>query len=184
MRISVSKYTRHIVFGLVLLTLVLYVGPLQERYYLNEDVAYFKVTYLYPILICFGCLLVLIVGIFMLRTASSFKQVIMPCLKVAAIVAVYLFLFQNLVLEGVLFVNRQMKLSDTTKYYLVNYMLNTEKTKANFLLYNPTTKQFISDRKLVNRLYNNHLNSNDIVGLKLNRGLLSIAYLETELSEN
>lgn len=184
MKISVSKYTRHIVFWLVLLTLVLYVGPLQQRYYLNEDVAYFKVTYLYPILICFGCLLVVIVGVFMLRTASSLKQVIMPCLKIAAIVTVYLFLFQDLLLEGILFVNRQIKIGDTTKYYLVSYMLNTEKTKENFLLYNPCTKQFISNIKLVDRLYNNHLNRNDIVGLNLNRGLLSIAYSERELSEN
>lgn len=184
MKISVSKYARYLVFWLVLLTLVLYVGPLQQRYYLNEDVAYFKATYLYPILICLGCSLVVIVGLFMLRTASSLKQVVMPCLKIAAIVAVYLFLFQNLVLEGILFVNRQIKLGDTTKYYVVSYMLNTEKTKENFLLYNPSTKQFISNRKLVDKFYKNYLKSNDIVGLKLKRGLLSIAYSENELSDN
>jgi len=114
--------------------------------------------------------------IFVLKKTKSIRQAGFAFLSVGVTAAFYLFIFQDLFLGASLFINRQIKRNSIQRIYVVNYLAGTDKTKDNFFPYDLLTKHSSSDRKLINKLYNQALKQNDTVILQFNKGLFGIAY--------
>ncbi len=121
-------------------------------------------------------MIILIVFILVFAKTKSFKQSGISFLSVGVTLTLYLFLFQDLFLDGALFLNRQVKRESIQKYYIVNYLTGTDQTKNNFFPYDLSTKHSSIDKKLKNKIYTSGLKQNDTVTLTFDKGLFGIAF--------
>lgn len=177
MKALLSKYKRSIIFWTLFSAILFYFAPLQHEYYLDNDIANFKATYFTPFLVWTGVIISVSVLMIVLVGTKYFKSAGVYFLSIGLILAVYLFIFNELLLSGALFVNRQFTLDKWNKSYIVGYMIGMEKTKKNFVAYDLSTNQSSIDRKLINKLYKSELHENDTITLKFDKGLFGIAFL-------
>jgi hypothetical protein len=171
-----KKYKWTIIYWTILLFLIFYFAPRQNKFYLEQDIKRFKVVYLIPTLIwTFG---VLAVGLFIfwLRKTKALKQSALWFLSTALTFAFIIFIFQNIFLGIALFANRQVTKGKVSKTFQASFMAGADHTKSNFFLYDPSTGQIMSDSKLINELYRPELKQKDIVVLPMQIGFFGVAF--------
>lgn len=172
-----KKYNWRIVYWIILCFIVFYFAPTQNKYYLDKDIKYFETQYLQPILVWTAGLVSVGLFLFWLIRTKSIKQSIVGFAYVALGLAFIFFIFLNIFLGFSLFINRQCKTNGVQEIYQANYyMVGSDNSKANFFLYDFTTKQFSFDRKLINKLYKVDLKQNDTISLHLDKGLFGIPF--------
>jgi hypothetical protein len=171
-----KKHKWTILYWVILLFIVLYFAPRQNKYYLDNDIDYFKTQYLRPILLWTGGVIPVGLFLFWLIRTKSIKQSAIGFAYVVVALAFFLFIFQDIFLGASLFINRQLKRDSVQKIYQANYMAGTDQSKSNFIPYDLTTKQISIERKLINKLYTVGLKQNDTISLNLYKGLLGIAF--------
>ncbi|MBS1656008.1 MAG: hypothetical protein JSU05_14245, partial [Bacteroidetes bacterium] len=101
-------------------------------------------------------------GLWFLLTALTFAFII--------------FIFQDIFLGIALFANRQITKGKVAKTYQASFMAATDHSKSNFYPYETSTGHIISDRKLINELYQPDLKQNDKLALPMKIGLFGIAF--------
>ncbi len=171
-----KKYKWTILYWAILLFFLIYFAPRQSKYYLDQDIKQFKTLYLIPTLIwAFG---LLAVGLFIswLIKTKSVKQPTLWFLSTILTFAFIIFIFQNIFLGIALFANRQVTKGKVAKTYQASFMAGTDYSKSNFYPYETSTGHIISDRKLINELYQPELKQNDKLALPMKIGLFGIAF--------
>jgi hypothetical protein len=113
---------------------------------------------------------------FLLAKVRPLSEAFYTILYCSAVVAFFLFIFQDIFLAGSLFINRQFKRENITKTYLASYLYGTDINKTNFFPYDISKKDISIDSKLKEQLYYPGLKQNDTIILPLERGLLGIVY--------
>lgn len=176
MKAFVSKYKWNIIYFLTLLAVVVYFAPKQNDYYFDNDIKNYKSKYLIPILFWTCIILCSILFGLLVINMKSIKQSLLSFFFGAILISCNLFIFQDVILGGALFINRLYKRDHLQKAYVVNYLSGLKQTKYNLISYDLETKQFSIDRKLSEQLYRPFLKQNDTIILKLNKGLLGIVY--------
>ena len=171
-----KKYKWTILFWAILLFIMLNFAPRQSNYYLEQDIKQFKTLYLIPILFwTFGLILIGLL-VFWLTKTKSVKQLSLAFLLTSLKLAVIIFIFQDVFLGIALFANRQITKGKVAKTYQVSFMTETDQSKSNFYLYEPTTGQTINDRKLLNKTYTPDLKQNDKISFPMRIGLFGIPF--------
>jgi len=176
MKAFLLKYKRTIIFWIVFSSIVLYFAPVQNDYYLKDDINNFKRTYLTAFLILTGAVTSLIALILVFIKTKSVMQAYVAFLSVGVTLAFYLFIFQNIFLGASLFINRQFKRDTLKKTYVAKYMVGTDQTKDNFNPYDISSGHISTDDKLINKLYHKGLKQDDTIILKFDKGLFGIAF--------
>jgi hypothetical protein len=172
-----KKYKWTIIYWIIILFFLLYFTPRQTKYYLNQDIEQFKTLYLIPTLIWIFGLLAAGLFVFWLIKTKSVGRSLLWFLSTTLTFAFIIFIFQDIFLGGVLFLNRQFKTGQIQKAYEVHYFADTDNALNNFIPYDIATKQsIVFDRKLQNALYQDGLKQNDTVRLQLEKGLFGIAF--------
>ncbi len=176
MKAFLLKHKRTIIYWVVLLSIIFWLGPMQQDYYLDSDMDNFKSTYLLPVLIWLGVGLAVNLFFVELFESKSFIQSGNVFFYSGFYIAMYLILFQNLFLDAALFVNRLYKRETVEKTYTVGYFWGEENTFNGFLPYDVKTKDICTDRKLKNKLYQPSLKKGDTIVLTCTKGLLGVVF--------
>ena len=129
-----------------------------------------------PFLVWTWVAMTLLLLFVLLRKTNSAIHYIISLLTASVTIALLLFIFQDLILAGSLFANRQFKRDRLQIVYTATYLAGTEKTKINFIPYDATTKQIFIDDRLIDRLYRPELKQNDTIVLTFYKGLLGIKF--------
>ena len=182
MKAFLVKHAWTIVYWIILLSIVLYFAPKQKDYYLDNDIAFFKSKYLTKILIDAWVLISGSFFVFFLLKIKSLKHFLNSFLYISLFTAILLFIFQDIFLSGVLFVNRQFSKGDLQKIYTIDYPNGTQEVKDYYILYDASVKRIESDKKLKDKLYKQGLKRNDTVFLAFKQGLFGIAYQPEQLN--
>lgn len=170
------KYKWTIIYWVILIVLVSYFAPSQNRYYLDQDIRQFKSQYLIPALIwIFG---VMVVGFFVywIIKTKSVRGSLLPLLYLSMVFAFLIFAFQNVFLGLALFANRQVEKEKVTRVYTASFIPGTDQSKNNFSVFDPMTKKIQPDSKLTNELYRSGLTQSDTLILEMRKGLLGINF--------
>lgn len=114
--------------------------------------------------------------ILLFRNTKSIKDSAAAFLYASFIAAFFLFVFKDIFLGGLLFINKLYKTDDSQKVYSVLYINNGEQNEANFLLLDIAAEKTAYDEKLKEKLYHPELKSKDTVRLPVNIGLLGIPF--------
>ncbi len=184
MKTFFQKYKWRILFWLIFLTIVLYFTPRQSDYYLDADVKQFKNRFLTPLLIWLGVITCILLFSILFFETKSIKQSSLSFMYGCVSVAFFLFIFQDQFLATALFINRQIKMDNLEKAYVVKYMTGEKRTKNNFIPYDVSAKQISIDQKLKNKLYQSDLTQNDTITLIFNRGLFRVAFQSQPFDDN
>lgn len=176
MKSFLIKYRWTILYWVVFLTIVLFLVPRQNDYYLDNDIKAFKQTYLTRILLWTGIGTSIAVFIVVLFKAKSVRQSATAFFSVGVTLAFFLFVFQNVILGFSLFLNRQVKRDTVQKAYVVKYLTGTDQTKDNFFPFDIAAKQPTIDKKLIEKIYRRDLKLSDTVKVTFNKGLFGVAY--------
>jgi hypothetical protein len=178
-----KKYKWTILYWAILLFFFIYFAPRQSKYYLDQDIKQFKTLYLIPTLIWAFGLLAVGLFIFWLIKTKSVKQPTLWFLSTVLTFAFIIFIFQNIFLGIALFANRQVTKGKVAKTYQASFMAGTDYSKRNFYPYETSTGHIISDRKLVNELYQPELKQNDKLALPMKIGLFGIAFTSHRMDD-
>lgn len=171
-----KKYPRQITFWSILLIIVLYLAAKQRDFYVEDDIKSFKSQYLQPALIAVAFVSLIVFLIFSLIRIKPLIEAIYATFFLSLVTAILLFIFQNVLLAGTLFLNRQFKRGSTTRAYVANYTIDSDTNKDNFFVYDMSSNRFPIDPKLKERLYSPGLKPNDTITLHFDKGLLGILY--------
>ena len=179
-----KKYKWTILYWTILLFFLLYFGPRQKKYYFDEDIRQFKTHYITPILIwTFGIIAVGLLLFWIIKTKAA-KQSALWFLSTALAFAFLIFFFQDICLGIALFANRQIAKGKVVKTYHVSFMAGADHSKNNFYPYETSTGHIISDRKLINELYQPELKQNDKIALSMKIGFFGIPFSSHALDGN
>lgn len=176
MKAFLLKYKRTIIYWVVFLSILLWLVPMQQEYYLDKDIDNFKTTYFRSFLIWLGVGLSVSVFLVVLFKTKSFKQSGIVFFYSGFYIAIYLFLSQDLFLGAALFVNRLYKKESVQKTYLVSFFSGEENTFNGFWPYDVKTKHINTDQKLKNKLYQPSLKENDTIVITCTKGLLGVEF--------
>jgi hypothetical protein len=176
MRAFLVNNSGRLIFWITFLFLVVYFFPEQRAYYLDADIDNFKRSYLRPSLIGIGIFVCSAVLILLLINTKSFWVSIRAFVITAFFTLLFLFIFQNLLLEASLFVNRLSSRENIQRKYLSAYMDSAEHSMQNFTLYDLAAKKNISDGKLIKKFYGQRITANDTATLTFNIGILGVPY--------
>ncbi|MGC4104071.1 hypothetical protein [Ferruginibacter sp.] len=172
----IKKYKWKIVYWIILLFVVLYFAPDQNKYYLDDDIKNFKTRHLQPVLVYTGIITPVGFFIYRLINTRSVKQAAIGFAYLAFTLACLLFIFRDVLLGASLFLNRQFKKSTVQKLYQATYLAGGDHAKKNFVPYDLATKQISIDNKLINKLYSSDLSQNDTIRLNLEKGIFGIDF--------
>jgi hypothetical protein len=179
-----KKYKWTILYWAILLFFLLYFVPNQNKYYIEQDIKQFKTLYLIPILIfAFGLFAVGLFVFGLIKTKSANQSAIW-FLSIVLTFAFIIFFFQSIFLGIALFANRQVTKGKVTKIYQASFLAGAEHSKINFHPYEPSSGQLITDRILVNELYQPGLKQDDKIVLPMRIGLFGIAFTSHPLDDN
>jgi hypothetical protein len=170
------KY-RRLFFWLVYLSIALYFAPRQFNNYLDGDVANFKQHSYIPALIFIWLAitgLILLYAIFRLRPLSTATLTV---LSVSAMSGMVLFIFQNIILGGLLFVNRIHTGKVVTRTFVVLNVDTTAKNTKKSFLFDYANRDLEID--LGSKLHGPRLNDHDTILIPLRKGILGIPVLES-----
>lgn len=171
-----KKHKRLIIFWIIFLFILFYFTPRQSNYYLDNDIKKFKDLYMLRVSILIWCILMGFFIIPLYKYFESIKQSLKALIYMAIMIAFHLFVFQNIILSTVLFINRQLKSEIITRTYIARYFLGEIKSKENFDLSDLSDKNGYKDEKLINRVYKQGINDGDTIVIKFNKGLFGIVY--------
>ncbi|MCX6316621.1 MAG: hypothetical protein NTW29_04985 [Bacteroidetes bacterium] len=178
-----KEHKLRIIFIIALTFLVIFWGPAQQLYYTSNDIRQFKKDWLATILIGLGTSISLVLFAYVWYHTPSFRQAGIFVLVVCVLQAFYLFIFQDIVLNTVLFLNRQLSRGEVHKTYLASYMNGTEHKKANLLLYDISTDKIIFDETITDKIYQPALKNKDTVKIVFRKGLFGILYYASEKAD-
>ncbi|MEO6231168.1 MAG: hypothetical protein ABIP10_13625 [Ferruginibacter sp.] len=176
MKKFILKYKWNICFLIISLPLILVFEPKQKAYYLDIDINSFKSEYFTPVLIWTWIVLTVALFLYLIATIKLFQQTLLSVLNFSLYIGLFLLTFQDTILSGALFINRQFEQSRYTKIYVAGYMVGAEGNKETFHLYDISTKNISTEKKLINRLYNPELKSRDTAYLNGYQGLFGIKF--------
>ena len=171
-----KKHKRLIIFWIIFLFILFYFTPRQSNYYLDNDIKKFKDLYMFRISIWIWCILMGLLLIPLYKYFESIKQSLKGLSYMAIMIAFHLFVFQNILLSTVLFINRQIKSEIITRTYVARYYLGEKKSKENFNLTDLSFREGIQDKKLINRVYKQGINDGDTLVIQFDKGLFGIAF--------
>ncbi|CAN5704906.1 hypothetical protein BH11BAC3_BH11BAC3_25800 [soil metagenome] len=176
MKKFILKYKWNICFLIIFLPLILVFEPKQKAYYLDIDITSFKSEYLTPVLIWTWIVLIVALVLYLVATIKLSQQTLLSVLNFSLYTGLFLLIFQDTILSGALFINRQFEQSRYTTLYEAAYMVGAEGNKETFHLYDISTNHISMENKLINRLYNPKLKSRDTVYLNGYKGLFGIKF--------
>lgn len=179
-----KKYKWTILFWVVFLLIVLYLAPIQSKYYLDKDINNFKKQYLQPTLILTGCILNFGLLIIWLKNTKSIKKLIVPFFSATLTIGAFVFIFQESFLGASLFINKQFKRNSIERIYMANYLLDTDQTKNNFYPVDLADKKPSNDQKLTNKIYKTGIKQNDTITLNFYKGIFGIAFQPEKFEED
>ena len=177
MKEFIIKHKITICYWLIFLTILFYFAPIQNNYYLDDDIELFKKQFFYKILLGIGVSICLLLYIYIIKKINGIKKHLTAFIYFTLKITFILFIFQDLILAGLLFINRQYKRESFVRSYIVEKYPNTsEQNKSNIWLYDLSKGQVISERKLVESLYYNGVKEKDTVTKMFDKGLLGLAF--------
>lgn len=175
--VSFLKKHKHLItFWIIFLFILLYFTPRQSNYYLDNDIKKFKDLYMFRISIWIWCILMGLLLIPIYKYFESIKQSLKLLSYIAIMIAFHLFVFQNILLSAVLFVNRQVKSEIITRKFVARYYLGEKKSKENFYLTDLSVSEGIHDKKLINRVYKQGIKDGDTIVIQFNKGMFGIVF--------
>lgn len=172
-----QKHKRRIIYWAILLFLLLYFQPFELRHYLDEDIKTFKDQYFAKALIILGSVLCIIIFIASYRYQKKVVGSLAITLYYAVILAFCFYIFQDIILSCILFVNRELDNTTITKQYIVGYMAGVPEDKTSFSLYDLSAKHSVYDEKLYDLVYTNKLKTSDTISVSFGEGLFGVKYL-------
>lgn len=180
----IIKHKWTIIYWVVVLFSLLYFTPQQRKYYLEQDIKQFKTQHLLPTLIWVFGFIAFGLFIFWLKKTKSLLQSGVGFLKIAAIFAFIIFIFQDIFLGTALFINRQINIGNAQKTYVAHFFAGTELIKNNLMPYDLSSgKTIVFDNKLKNEVYYHGLKQNDTIRLQLKKGLCGVAFKSTPFND-
>lgn len=174
MKTFLAKYKWAILAGIIFLAVMLYLVPQQERYYLEADVKTFRNNKLAPVLIWTGVAISLLVFIINIIKKRSLREAGTALATVAMVVAITLYVLQDLLLSGALYLNRQLKDGLVQRNYVAGYLSGTEQTAPNMVVVDLQGAQLITSRELTDKLYLVGIKEGDTVSLQFSKGLFGV----------
>jgi hypothetical protein len=184
MKSFIIKHKWTVIYWFIVLFSLFYFTPQQRKYYLDQDIKQFKTQSLLPALIWIFGFIAFSLFIFWLKRTKSLLQSGVGFLKLAAIFAFIIFIFQDIFLGTALFINRQISIGNSQKTYTAHSFSGTELAKNNFILYDLSSKNsIVFDNKLKNEVYYHGLKQNDTIRLQLKKGLWGIVFKSTPFKD-
>ena len=172
------KNKNYIIFCLIVIISGFYFEPSQEKYYLHFAIENFQKKYFFVLLPIAVLGILSIVSLYVYKKTKNIKSIFIVCAFVSVQTIAALFAFQNLLLGTFLLINRKFVLNKTTKKIVVGYLAGMEKSKNNFFLYDIESKKIITEKNLINKVYNPGFNNSDTIQIEIDKGLFGINCFE------
>ena len=176
------KYKINIILCLLLVAILLFLKPNEEKYYLKIDIEKFQNDYYWLIIATIIILISAILAYTQFKKIQV-KEILLGLLNTTIIIIIYSFLLQNVIMTLLLLGNRTIDRNQKTIIYKVEYNEVNDYTK----IINQTKTDTITniwEEKIINRLNiirkNQKLksiNESDTIHIKYNNGLFGVKYL-------
>jgi len=179
------KYKYNILYIFVIMFLMVYFVPYQEKFYLKKDIKNFKSHFYWEMIFIITILiLVFFISRIFKEKVKNYKSFFFPVVNVTLYVLFFAFIFQQIIISVVLFSNRIIDRSQTVMSYKVGYYQEhvlrdiISETKTDTIDAN-WEAEFIN-RLDVLRLKKKlkTINKSDTIHVRYGNGLFGIRYLK------
>ncbi len=147
---------------------------MQRADYLEADIHKFKDEYFISALFWIWGVICVLWLIMLCINTKSIKTSFVSLLYVSFITACLLFIFKDVLLGGILFINKLYKRDSTPKKYTVIQV--TREEQSGLFLFDLENQAAASDDKLREKLYRPELKPQDTLTLPVDIGLLGITF--------